>query len=382
MTMTVTDNTRTVMMMIRNDVVCMWRWCFFSRTIFSPEKIEMFFSYSSQAATATRHLMAQEQQNRIRVDDRMEEYERITEEWNQRNEVQERQDRRSRLINNTDGYHTGNRIHHIRSIQMYDHAEWNELFGQENLDPVLREYAQASIDHAQDETHTLRFAGQTEVSMIMQENYRPCVHVAVFIVHLTPHRRFYDGHMIQKEFGEGSRTHQTINRLFDTNTRACVLQATEYNMLEYLANDDEALDLLHYCFIDDEFHTIRFSYVAPDPQANEDNDDDQGHYYVNPYANDEHRWHKCTEHEEERRQQLLIRHDAPNEGVVAIPPPPPVNDFAAIYFRNLELLNDENYYAREYPVDLPPMQRNIIQYIYDGDSDSEDDVVEELHAQG
>jgi hypothetical protein len=351
---------------------------------FLLKKLKCFFSYSSQPATATRHTMAQEQQNRIRVDDGMEEYERITEEWNQNNEVQQRQDRRSRLINNTDGYRTGNRIHHIRTIQMYDHAEWNELFGQENLDPVLREYAQASIDHAQDETHTLRFAGQTEVSMIMQENYRPGVHVAVFIVHLTPHRRFYDGHMIQREFGEGSRTHQTINRLFDTNTRACVMQATEYNLLEYLANDDEALDLLHYCFLDNEFQTMRFSYVVPEPDAD---DDDQGHYYVNPYANDEHRWHECAQHEEERRQQLLIRHDAPNEAVVAIPPPPPVNDFAAIYFRNLELLNDENYYAREYPVidnrvDLPPMQRNIIQYIYNGDSDSEDDAAEELHAQG
>ena len=327
--------------------------------------------------------MAQEQQNRIRVDDGMEEYERITEEWNQSDEVQERQDRRSQLINNTDGYHTGNRIHHIRMIQMYDHTEWNELFGQENLDPALREYAQASIDHAQDETHTLRFAGQMEVSMIMQENYRPGVHVAIFIIHLTPHRRFYDGHMIQREFGEGSRTHQTINRLFDTNTRACVLQATEYNMLEYLANDDEALDLLHYCFLDDEFQTMRFSYVVPEPDAD---DDDQGHYYVNPYANDEHNWHECAEHEEERRQQAL----APIEeaAAVPIPPPPPVNDFAAIYFRNLELLNNENYNARgEYPVinnrvDLPPMQRNIIQYIYNGDSDSEDDAAEELYAQG
>jgi hypothetical protein len=328
----------------------------------------------------------QQYHNRTRLDDGMEEYERITEEWNQSNEVQERQDRRSRLINNTDGYRTGNRIHHILAIQMYDHAEWNELFGHENLDPVLREYAQASIDHAQDETHTLRFAGQMEVSMIMQENYRPGVHVAVFIVHLTPHRRFYDGHMIQKEFGEGSRIHQTITRLFDTNTRAIVFQATQYNLLEYLANDDEALELLHYCFLDDEFQTLRFSYVAPDPQANEDNDN-QGYYYVNPYANDEHRWHECAEAEEEGRQQPFAPIEEP---VVAIPPPHPVNDFAAIYFRNLELIHHENDYDAEgYPVIDnrldPPIQRNIIQYIYNGNSDGDDgdgDDAEVLHAQG
>jgi hypothetical protein len=192
--------------------------------------------------------------------------------------------------------------------------------------------------------------------------------------------------MIQKEFGEGSRIHQTITRLFDTNTRAIVFQATQYNLLEYLANDDEALELLHYCFLDDEFQTLRFSYVAPDPQANEDNDN-QGYYYVNPYANDEHRWHECAEAEEEGRQQPFAPIEEP---VVAIPPPHPVNDFAAIYFRNLELIHHENDYDAEgYPVIDnrldPPIQRNIIQYIYNGNSDGDDgdgDDDEVLHAQG
>jgi hypothetical protein len=346
--------------------------------------------------------MAQQPQNR-RIDRRnpvengMEEYERITNEWNQSNQVEERQTRRSSLINNTAGYHTGNRIHHLLSIQMYDPADWNALFGRENLNPVLREYAQASMDWVQDETCTQLYAGQMEVSLMMQENYRPGVHVAVFIIHLTPHRRFQDGHVIQMEFGEGSTTHQTINRLFDPNSSAVVLQATEYQLLEYVADDDEALDLLHYCFLDG-FNTTRFSYVEPvsqneDEDEDEDEDDDDevehgvndegdGYYIVNPYAEDDHNWHECAEYY--RLQPQLQPVAAPV--AIAIPPPPPVNDFAAMYYRNLEMYN-YNYYDEdeddEYDEDDENIirnrdhRRNIIQYIYNGESDGE-----ELPAQG
>lgn len=127
----------------------------------------------------------------------MNEYEQNTNEWNRSNEINERRYERAVAINNTNGYRTGNRIHHLRVIQMYNYEDWNALFGHiTRLDPLLREYAQASIDYVNDETGTLLFAGQMEVSLMTQENYRPGVHVFTFFIHLTPHRGFYDGHML------------------------------------------------------------------------------------------------------------------------------------------------------------------------------------------
>jgi hypothetical protein len=256
---------------------------------------------------------------RGRHENGMDEYERITEEWNQRAEIEERRDQRGAAINNTAGYHHGNRVHHLRAIQMYSHPDWNALFGRETLDPLLRRYAQASIDYSQDETQTVPFAGQMEVSLLTQENYRPGVHVFTFFIHLSPHRAFHDGHMIQMEVGDGSNTHLTINRLFNTNTRAVVLQATQYQLLEFLANDDDAMELLHGSFLDDEFYTTRFSYIA-----DENDPDGRGEYIVNPYANDDHEWHDCAG---ERNAVAPV-------AAIPPPPPPPVDDFDEIYQRN------------------------------------------------
>lgn len=365
---------------------------------FSPEKLKCFFSHSPIAPNSTYiHITMVDPEHHARArapvsvpvpapvpvpvpvpehnddDDAApvrpanvwDEYERITDEWNRRPQVQERYTNRIRMINNTPGYHTGNQILHIRSIQMYDAADWNALFGAEQLDPLLREYAQASIEYAQDETGTVPFAGNMQVSLIMQQNYRRGIHRAIFMVHLTPHRRFYDGHVIQKEFSEGSRTHQTINRLFDTNTRAVVLQATQYQFLEYLADYDEALEIMTNYFMDadPDFTSMRFSYVGGNP---DDQDPDLGgHYVVNPNALDDHRLHACAEEEEDRPGPQ----PAP---VIAIPPPPPVYDFGEIYQRNIEMYyaqdEDDDEYDNVIRNDEERRQydpeRNIIHYIY------------------
>lgn len=320
--------------------------------------------------TLTNDTMADNQnQNPIRdprnLDENgMNEYARITDEWNQSNQVRDHRRQRNAEINNTDGYRTGNRIHHIRSIQMPIYERWNELFGHEILNPSLREYSQACLDWVQDETRTLLFAGQMEVSLLMQENYRPGVHVAVFIIHLTPHRHFCDGHMIQMEFGEGSHTHQTISRMFDVvDGHVIIQQATEYQMLGFLADDDEAMNLLHSCFLDPDFAPMRFSFVEPDP-----NDyDDYGYYMMDQHAIDNHRWHEFADD-----PAAIIA--APAPAVIAIPPPPPANDdFAEIYRRNLAMMNDvdefiDNLERRD---DDEP-RRNIIQYFYDGSSDDDE----------
>ena len=325
----------------------------------------------------------------------MNEYERVTNEWNQSNQVRDHQRHRAAAINNTDGYRTGNRIHHIRSIQMHDPIVWNDLFGRENLNPALRHYAQASMDWANDETQTLLFAGQMEVSLLMQENYRPGVHVAIFFIHLTPNRRFRDGHMIQMEFGNGSHTHQTVCRIFDVGGRAIVLQATEYQMLGYLADNDEAMDLLHSCFLQPDFAPMRYTFVEPDP-----NDADDNGFYVNDQnALDNHRWHEFAGDQQEPLPRVaeIVPEDEEPAAVFAIPPPPPANeDFAEIYRRNLYIIN--NAAAAENADDADDAddyidnryhqgpRRNIIHYIYnDGDSDSDsddDDNGDELPARG
>jgi len=323
----------------------------------------------------------------------MNEYERRTTEWNQSNQVQEMRARRAAAINNTSGYHTGNRIHHLRTIQMCDPVLWNELFGREILNPILREYAQASINWANDDTNTLLFAGQMDVSLLMQENFRPRVHLAVFFIYLGPHRNFHDGHAIQMEFGEGSHTHQTVARMFDLSDRAIVLQATEYQMLSYLADDDEALDLLHGCFLQPDFAPMRFEFVEPD---NDDHHGDYeyngGYYVVNQNAANRHRWHDFADYDDYRP----LPDAEPEAAIIAIPPPPPPlpaneEDFAEIYRRNLadadadaDAYNDNDDFI--YNNQDHEHRRNIIQYMYndiDYDSDDSDDSDDEIiEAQG
>lgn len=307
--------------------------------------------------------------NYIRNEDEngMNEYDRQTVVWNQSNRVAHRRELRSNAINNTAGYHTGNRIHHIRSIQVPSQQIWDNLFRYENLNQSLREYAQAAIDFNEDQTNTLLFAGQMDVSLIMQENYRPGVHVAIFIIQLTPHREFHDGHVIQLEFGEGSLTHQTINRMFNTEERAVVSQATEYSILEYLADDNEMLDLLHSCFMDQDFNTMRFSYVEPlDPN------EEYGYYIVDPNARNDHRVHYFNAGDNENDNDyydedehvfaaapvIPVENENQRPAIIAIPPPPPVNDFAEMYYYYYDLYNndinyEENYYDHNNDNELP-----------------------------
>jgi hypothetical protein len=287
----------------------------------------------------------------------MNEYDRITDEWNRSNQVQEMRARRSAAINNTPAYYTGDRIHHIRSIQMHHYALWNQLFGHELLNPLLMAYAQASLDAVNDQTNTLRFAGQMEVSLLMQENFRPGVHLACFVVHLTPHRQFRDGHLIQIEFGDESRTHQTISQMFGLNnydSHAIVMQATEYQILEYLAEDDDAMELLHSCFLQPDFAPMRFAFVVP--VLHHDDDDQRGYYVQNRNAGNVHRWHDFADVHGGDEDVLPVAVVAPVVApvVIAIPPPPPINNFADIYMQ--ELHRDDANYNNIIPYDDEEME--------------------------
>ena len=212
------------------------------------------------------------------------------------------------MINNADRYHTGDNVVQCRTIQMCDPEDWIALFGSERH---IYPYAQRCMDYDQDETRTVPYAGELEVSMLLEENVTPGVHRAVFIVYVNPHQQFYDGHLIEMEYGEGSYRHQTINRMF---AHAIVQEFTEYQILAFLADDTEMNSLLYGYFLDG-FNPMRFGGRADDEE-------------------DRHRRHAC------RNVVNMVLHDGvdPNAipvlmpvPVVAIPPPPPVNDFAAIY---------------------------------------------------
>ena len=323
--------------------VIIFRECDFSLS----GKIEMFLSLHPYPTQPRNHRTHTTMAANIRNHDEngMNEYDRITDEWNRSAEVQRRRTLRTNEINNTPEYYTGNRIHHIRTIQMHSFELWNQLFLNEALDPVLREYSRASIRFAEDTTQTHLFAGQMDVSLILQENYRPGVHVAIFIIQLAPHREFYDGHVIQREFGEGSIAHQTINRMFNTDDRAVVTQATEYDILEYIANDDDMRYLLYRCFMDPEFTTVRYIYVMP--PVNDENA--YGYYVVDYHAGnaDEHYVHEFD-----------VVPAAPLADAIA--PPPPADNFPEIY---------HHYYNNDYN----DYNNNIIPYYEDSD-DEDDDV--------
>jgi hypothetical protein len=244
---------------------------------------------------------------------------------------------RARLatINNTDGYRTGNRVLDCRSIQMFDPEDWVALFGPNE---PMRPYVQRCMEFATDETRTVPYAGELEVSLLLEENAnpaRPGTHRAVFLVSVTPHRQFETGHIIEVEYGEGSNTQEAINRIFNTELaeedglRAIVQQFTEYQLLAYLADETQMINLLYTYFLDG-FNPMRF--------VNERD-------LVDP--NDAWRLrHNCV------NVVNIVLHNGvdPNARAaaapVAIPPPPPVNDFAAIYREEYNIIHNDDY---DYP---------------------------------
>jgi hypothetical protein len=245
---------------------------------------------------------------------------------------------RARLatINNTDGYRTGNRVLDCRSIQMFDPEDWVALFGPNE---PMRPYVQRCMEFATDDTRTVPYAGELEVSLLLEENANPeqpgTPHRAVFLVSVTPHRQFETGHIIEVEYGEGSNTQEAINRIFNTELaeedglRAIVQQFTEYQLLAYLADETQMINLLYTYFLDG-FNPMRFvnerDLVDPDDA-----------------------WrlrHNCV------NVVNIVLHNGvdPNARAaaapVAIPPPPPVNDFAAIYREEYNIIHNDDY---DYP---------------------------------
>jgi hypothetical protein len=221
---------------------------------------------------------------------------------------------------------------------MFDPADWIALFGPNE---PMRPYVQRCMEYAADQTRTVPYAGELEVSLLLEENANPAqpgTHRAVFLVFVTPHQQFETAHIIEVEYGEGSNTQQAINRLFNTELaeedgrRAIVQQFTEYQILAFLADETQMINLLYTYFLDG-FNPMRF--------VDERNADPADAWRLR---------HQCVN----VVNQVLHNGIDPNAAAVpavvpAAPndhhavevvefyrpaPPPPITDFAEIYREN------------------------------------------------
>jgi hypothetical protein len=186
------------------------------------------------------------------------------------------QDRYRRRLNDMSHIYTSykncDKIHHGRLIVIKDIKDWNSLFcHEEKFNSYLSIYRKS--------IYGLTLC-ECKVTLLLEHNYRPSIHLAIFIIHKNPHQQFHDGHAVQIEFGDKSQTHQNIERLFDLRKPTTrVVQMSEYDMLRFMANDDNYADLLYGCFSHN-FKPIRFSHIS------------QG-YFVDEFADNDHEEHDC-----------------------------------------------------------------------------------------
>jgi hypothetical protein len=157
------------------------------------------------------------------------------------------------------------------------------------------------------------------VSLLLEENVRPGVHEAIFMIHVTPHRATRYGHMVRYEFEEGSQQQQIIEAVFDINSPATLVeQCTEYDILSFLACEYEMQELLHGVFLQG-MNSKRF--------PGEHYHHDCSGLLLNLLALGRGR---AEEAEEAEDDAIAYPYQ--------VPPPPRVNDFAQIY--RAEIGND------------------------------------------
>lgn len=185
-------------------------------------------------------------------DDRLKEFSIHVDEWYHRDDIRQKYHDRVEKVRSMESFSVMSRMENCLTIQMYDPIDWNDLFGRESLRPELQQYVDDIFRFNPDTTGTVPFKGNLEVSLLLEENVhpvRPGIYRAVFLIYTALHKQFHDGHIVGIEFGEGSHTHQTIQRIFDVETRAIIQEITQCDMLTFLAEEDELNTLLYEYFL-------------------------------------------------------------------------------------------------------------------------------------
>jgi hypothetical protein len=250
-------------------------------------------SYPEETETPTQTETQYNKPNRLLME--IYEFDASIAKWHSLPDVRKRFCERLAFIKNTEGYHTGDRLLECLTVQMDEPSDWFALFEEKmKLDPVVEEYAHACLRFDQDYAGTIPYAGGLYVSLLLQEDaipHRPGVHIAIFIIYVSPHRQYRDGHIISYEFGEGSRTQQIIRRIFDVRTRAFVQEFTQAELLAFVADDSEASNLMFGVFLDDfnpmriddvdDTREITIQWIQRFPVTKAQNDDDDENDDIN-----------------------------------------------------------------------------------------------------
>ena len=293
---------------------------------------------------------AAERLNRDQLMELFDQQDAAAREWNASPDIQDELRERTDIINNTNNYHTGNRIHHLRSIQMVNSDNWDLLFGgpyAQYLHNDAAEYGAKMIHNANDPNAPLVFE-TLYVSLLLQENVRPGVHRVIFIIYAYPHHAMLYGHMVCYEVEDAGEQYHSIENLFDVETpRVIIEECTEYDILSFLADEYEMRYLLQGVFLRG-LNSQRFVENDPD-------------HPIYPHA--------CSGmlrgllelgNPRRRDDEMLpaapapVVADAAEEAedayeIIAIPPPPPRpiinNDIAQIYqfYYNNERDEGDNY---------------------------------------
>ena len=172
--------------------------------------------------------------------------------WNSRPDVQAQLHHRSRIINNTNNYHTGDRHHQLRSIQVVEQGVWDLLFGGQFGQYLHADALAYSERIIRDITQSHYCLEQLEVSLLLNENVEDGgIHQAIFFIHVTPHRAMQYGHMVCYDVAEGDEQYEIIEDIFrlGDDPNAIVGSCCELDMLELLADENEMQELLHYVFL-------------------------------------------------------------------------------------------------------------------------------------
>jgi len=217
-------------------------------------------------------------------------------EWYRRDDLRKKYHERLADVRKIKGFAGMSLLMNCLTVQMYDPNDWNDLFGRESLRPELQEYATYILRYEQDKTGIIPYKGHLEVSLLLEENAipaRPGVHRAVFLIYVTPHKQFYDGHIVVIEFGEGSYTHQVIQRIFNVDTRALIEEITQRDMLTFLADDCE-------------METLLLEYLQQDFNPE--------YYGINP----DREWHICCHPDYKERFDFRTRNTSTSSNVCVI----------------------------------------------------------------
>ena len=181
---------------------------------------------------------------------------------------------RHRFINNTADYYTGHTVHEVRSIQITSRDDWNRfraIIWWNNFVVNPPPYIVQLLEHF-DQGHGNAY-GDLEVQLLRESNPENGVIRAIFMIYAIPHRRFVDGHVIFTEYRSGDETHEAIAERFDENPYSVFDQLTENDILNLVANDDDAAHLMNEYFYPG-FVSLRFD--------EEEEDEDNQAYQMPP----------------------------------------------------------------------------------------------------